>query len=441
MLEPRRSASGSAKGMLSRDRTLPRVRRRRGRVRVRRGLASCVLLKRLPDAQRDGDRILAVIRGTAANQDGHTVNIVTPSADAQVAAYRAALAAADVDPATVGMVEAHGTGTPVGDPIEYASLAAGLRHRRPVRARLGEDQFRPHPVGRRRAGADEGGPGPAARRGPAESALQRHARRDGRDRDQTLCAARGHAVADWRRRRPAAGGGVVVRHVRHQRARHRRAGPAAQRVTAAEPRRQQPRRTRPGVPAVVQLGRRTAPKPRGGWPTGSTAQADLAICRSGLHAGPPARAPAGAHRRAGQHRHRAVRAHCARSPTARCPFPAAVGQDDRGPVWVFSGQGSQWAAMGADLLANEPVFAATIAEIEPLIAEESGFSVTEAMTAPENRDRHRPGAADPVRHAGRAGGHHEGLRGPARARSSATRWVSPRRRWSPARCRWKTACR
>ena len=50
------------------------------------------------------------------------------------------------------------------------------------------------------------------------------------------------------------------------------------------------------------------------------------------------------------------------------PYEAAVGQDDRGPVWVFSGHGSQWAGMGADLLANEPVFAATIAAAEPLIA-------------------------------------------------------------------------
>ena len=65
------------------------------------------------------------------------------------------------------------------------------------------------------------------------------------------------------------------------------------------------------------------------------------------------------------------------------PYQAAVGQDDRGPVWVFSGEGSQWAEMGADLLANEPVFAATVAEVEPLIAKESGFSVTEAMTAPQ----------------------------------------------------------
>src|SRR6185312_621520 len=64
------------------------------------------------------------------------------------------------------------------------------------------------------------------------------------------------------------------------------------------------------------------------------------------------------------------------------PYPAAVGQNDRGPVWVFSGQGSQWPEMGAGLLATEPVFAATVAALEPLIAAESGFSVTEAMSAP-----------------------------------------------------------
>ena len=81
-----------------------------------------VLLKRLPDALRDGDRILAVVRGTAANQDGRSETMTTPSANAQAAVYRAALEAAGVDPATVGMVEAHGTGTPVGDPLEFTSL-------------------------------------------------------------------------------------------------------------------------------------------------------------------------------------------------------------------------------------------------------------------------------------------------------------------------------
>ncbi|EUA68312.1 beta-ketoacyl synthase, C-terminal domain protein [Mycobacterium xenopi 4042] len=82
-----------------------------------------VLLKRLADALRDGDRILAVVRGTALNNDGRTVTITTPSRSAQVEAYRDALAVAGVDASSIGMVETHGTGTPTGDPIEYASLA------------------------------------------------------------------------------------------------------------------------------------------------------------------------------------------------------------------------------------------------------------------------------------------------------------------------------
>ncbi|WP_197513970.1 type I polyketide synthase, partial [Mycobacterium sp. 1165178.9] len=121
-LEPRKSCSGSAIGMLS-----PTGRCHAFDVAADgfvAGEGSVVLmLKRLPDALCAGDRILAVLRGTAANQDGHTVNIVTPSRTAQVEAYRSALAVAGVDARTIGMVEAHGPGTPVGDPIEYASLA------------------------------------------------------------------------------------------------------------------------------------------------------------------------------------------------------------------------------------------------------------------------------------------------------------------------------
>ena len=122
ILDPRKFVAGSAEGMLS-----PTGRCHAFDVAADGFVSSegcvTVLLKRLPDALRDGDRIRAVIRGTAANQDGHTVNIATPSVTAQTAVYKAALAAAGVDAGTVGMVEAHGPGTPVGDPIEYASLA------------------------------------------------------------------------------------------------------------------------------------------------------------------------------------------------------------------------------------------------------------------------------------------------------------------------------
>ncbi|MFH9869076.1 SDR family NAD(P)-dependent oxidoreductase [Streptomyces lydicus] len=82
-----------------------------------------VVLKRLDDALRDGDRILAVLRGSATNQDGSSDGLAAPSADAQRALYREALRRSGVDPHDVGMVEAHGTGTPVGDPVEFAGLA------------------------------------------------------------------------------------------------------------------------------------------------------------------------------------------------------------------------------------------------------------------------------------------------------------------------------
>ncbi|MBA2321925.1 MAG: polyketide synthase, partial [Deltaproteobacteria bacterium] len=80
--------------------------------------AGIVVLKRLSDAVSAGDRILAAIRGSAVNQDGRSNGLTAPSAKAQAACIRAALANAGVAPGAVGLVEAHGTGTPLGDPIE-----------------------------------------------------------------------------------------------------------------------------------------------------------------------------------------------------------------------------------------------------------------------------------------------------------------------------------
>jgi amino acid adenylation domain-containing protein len=86
--------------------------------------AAVVLLKRLSDAQADGDTIYAVLRSACVNNDGGAkASFTAPSVDGQAAVIRAALAAADVDAQSIGYVEAHGTATPMGDPIEVEALA------------------------------------------------------------------------------------------------------------------------------------------------------------------------------------------------------------------------------------------------------------------------------------------------------------------------------
>ena len=85
--------------------------------------AAAVVLKRLSDAQRDGDPILAVLRGTAVNHDGHSASLTTPSGPAQQRVIRAALAASGLQPNHIDYLEAHGTGTTLGDPIEGTALA------------------------------------------------------------------------------------------------------------------------------------------------------------------------------------------------------------------------------------------------------------------------------------------------------------------------------
>src|SRR5690606_21951881 len=90
--------------------------------------AAVVLLKRVDDAIADGDRIYAVIRGFATNNDGASqVRYTAPSVDGQAEVISMALAAGDIDARTIGYVEAHGTATPMGDPIEIAGLTTAYR--------------------------------------------------------------------------------------------------------------------------------------------------------------------------------------------------------------------------------------------------------------------------------------------------------------------------
>ncbi len=90
--------------------------------------AGLVVLKRLADAMADGDHVHAVIKATAANNDGAMkVGYTAPSIDGQADVIATAQALAQVDPRTIGYVEAHGTGTALGDPIEIAALTQAFR--------------------------------------------------------------------------------------------------------------------------------------------------------------------------------------------------------------------------------------------------------------------------------------------------------------------------
>ena len=376
LLEPDVSASASAQGMLSPT----------GRCHafdaaadgfVRSDGCAVVLLKRLPDAVRDGDRVLAVIRGTAANQDGPSPTITTPSLDAQADVYRAALASAGVDPKTVGMVEAHGTGTPVGDPLEFGSLAKvyGTDGATCVigsaKSNLGHTESAAGTVGLVKAIL-----GLRAGMVPAMAHFIRLP-------DELSGIDTGLVVPKELTPWPATGDGP------------RRAGVSSFGMSGTN------------VHAVIEQ----APEPAGSsesaelsgsllFPVSSTS--DEGLRQSALQLADwvdrhqaDLVASDLAYTLARRRGHRSVRATALASGLpelaerlreiagAEVPYPAAVGHDDRGPVWVFSGQGSQWAAMGAELLAREPAFAARVAELEPLIARESGFSVTEAMSAAE----------------------------------------------------------
>lgn len=90
--------------------------------------SAVVLLKRLSEAQNAGDNILAVIRGTAVNNDGsEKIGYAAPSVNAQAEVIAMAQAAAGISPGEISYIEAHGTGTPLGDPIEVAALTKAFR--------------------------------------------------------------------------------------------------------------------------------------------------------------------------------------------------------------------------------------------------------------------------------------------------------------------------
>ena len=89
-----------------------------------------VTLRRLSDAQANGDPILGIIRGSAVGHNGFSSGLTAPNPKSQTKVIRQALERAGVEPADVAYLEAHGTGTELGDPVEIQAAAAALTQER-----------------------------------------------------------------------------------------------------------------------------------------------------------------------------------------------------------------------------------------------------------------------------------------------------------------------
>ena len=294
-------------------------------------------------SMRDGNRVLAVVRGSAINQDGRSNGLMAPNPAAQAAVLRAACAAAGVEPREVDYVEAHGTGTLLGDPIEARGLGSVYgRGRAPAPAadRLGQDQRRSPRGRRRRNRVHQGDTGGSARPDPGQPALRP-------PNPHIPFEELGLRVVDeptnWpstgRPRRAAVSsfgfGGTNAHLVLEQ-----RPAPASPQLHPADA----------PVTTLVVAGK--TPQRVARWagvsPNGWTGRRRRAAGRHRAHRQPPPQSARQLRNGRRTHREQAVaglRALAAGQSALRCGGTAS-GPCSPGVVFVYSGQGSQWAGMG-----------------------------------------------------------------------------------------------
>jgi 6-methylsalicylic acid synthase len=344
--------------------------------------AGIIVLKRLADARRDGDRILALIRGGAVHQEGRTMGIMAPSQSAQEHLLRRACRAAAVPPASVAYVEAHATGTQLGDPVEAAALAAVFG--------AGRHPSRPCLVGsvKPNIGHLEAGAGVAS---VIKMVLALHRGVIPPSRGLTnlnpavAWSESGLAVvtepSPWPHaahpRRAGVSGfgyGGTIAHIVLEEA--DAAGPAA--APTAHKRRGDQLRVFP-ISSASEAGVREYAGRLAEWldrtrPETAMASVQYMLarrrshlrCRAAALARDPAQLAA---------RMRAL---------ANGEVPAGTAMGRAGParpdlVWVFSGHGSHWVGMGRELLEQDRAFATVIDKLGPAFLDEAGFTPREVI--------------------------------------------------------------
>ena len=366
LLSPTVTASFSLAGLLAADgRCKPFSADADGIVRAEG--CTAVVVKRLADAERDGDRILAVVRGSAVGSDGRSNGLMAPDPAAQERVLATAYAGAGVDPATVDVVEAHGTGTALGDPIEAHALGAVLGAGRPDENPLLIGSVKSN-LGHLEAAA--------GLTGLVKTVLALHHGRI----PASLHAERTTEHVDL--------AGIGLRVVQDQAPWPRHDGIARAGVSAFG---------FGGTNAHVVL--EEAPPPLGPAPTTehderpvcvlpvSAPDAERAGGRLGeLRAVVPAEADerralaAALERRFGTGPARGALVVRDGEPAERgLVVEARRSHPGERPVWIFSGYGSHWPAMAARLLIDEPVFAAALETVTSLVHERSGLDVLTAI--------------------------------------------------------------
>ncbi|WP_239157704.1 type I polyketide synthase [Streptomyces sp. SID13726] len=361
-----------------------------------------LLVERLSDARRRGHPVLAVVRGSAVNQDGASNGLTAPNGPSQQRVIRAALADAGLTPGDVDAVEAHGTGTPLGDPIEAQALLAtyGDRGADQVPALIGSVKSN---IGHTQAAAGVAGVMKmvlALRAGRLPRTL--HVDEPSAHVDwsagsvELLTEARAWPEGDRVRRAAVSSFGIsgTNAHVILEQAPDGEQAPDDEPAPAA-----------PAAAPVVDLGGlvpwvvsgrgTSALAGQAGRLAGfATADVDIDVVAAGLVT---AREVFG---------HRAVLMGRDATELTTAAQALADGAESQGAVtgeavaggrvvFVFPGQGPQWAGMGRELLVSSPVFADSIAQCETALAPYVDWSLTDVL-AGDGGELERADVVQPV---------------------------------------------
>lgn len=347
--------------------------------------AGIVILKRMDDALKNQDNIVAVLKGSAVGQDGRTNGIMAPNGKAQELVAKKALDTAGIDPLSVGYVEAHATSTPVGDPVEVTAMSNVYGKGRKAENPCLIGSIKPN-IGHLEAGAGVMGfmkAIMAVNKGvvPPQANLNKLNSRVNWEEAGVQVVREPSQWKDTNTIRRAGicsyGYGGTVSHAVVEEFSDNRERFSAPGLVNGEPKDEmtiltwsapQEKRLAPQAEALAS------------WILGDGMQLSLSSIATTLatrrgHHDYRAAIVASSHEEAAEE----LRAFASDSDISKAVSSRIVSSNENtGCVWVFSGHGAQWKEMGQDLLSN-PIFYEAISSTEAIVQIEAGFSALQAL--------------------------------------------------------------